>query len=1057
MPPFLASGVRTFLLRVSAVVLPAVAALAAPVRAVNLPPGFVVDSATPGAGLDFTTCFRFLPDGRMLVLEKRGRLWVFKNGVKNAVPTWSAENEVLDNGDRGALGLAVDPDFVNNRWIYLLYTVDPDSDGVDTNDDAFGRLVRYRMGTPADSNVVDPASRTILLGVDWTHGPLVASTTHTIGTVRFGRDGSLLVSTGEGGQFTTADGGGMDPNAFGPGRTDPSEDIGAFRAQYLNSLCGKILRLDPATGHGYPSNPFWDGDPTSVRSRVWAYGLRNPFRFTIRPGTGSTNPAAGQPGTLYIGDVGWGEVEELNVAATGGLNFGWPCWEGLEPRTDYQALTPAHAGCATIGTPENPSTVTWPTAWWDHGNPANSNPPGAIGRTSIGGAFYTGSLYPPAYQGRYFQVEFTFNWFKALEMSGANQLVSSLDFADQAGGPVAMETDPVNGDLLYAVIYPGDVRRIRFTGSSGGNTPPVAAAGADVVAGVAPLHVSFSSAGSFDPDGGPLAYAWTFGDGQGSSLPNPTHDYVLPGAYEAVLSVADTSGAIDTAAVAITVTQDFPFPTTGVLDDFGRPDGPLGGAWAGATSGFAILDSTCVVNAADASITWGGAVFGPEQEAYVTFAAPPGAAGERDLMLKVQGPAWSDGHIEVRYDPAEGRVTLNTYEPGVGWVARGGPWPVVFAAGDRFGARARADGAVEVFRNGARIATGSVGDWSFAALGGRLGFDLASASGTVFDDFGGGDATLAYPHPPVATILAPVDSAFYAAGDTIRLHCTASDPDQAATTLAYRWDVDLHHNVHVHPGIEIVTDSTGSFVAENHDDGSGVWLEIRLAVTDSTGLADTARVSIFPEIDLEPGAAWTQPPTLGTGNAATFRFWLRNHGRMPAPYSRWRLSADGATTLAEGDTLVPALDSVLVTASVPPLLAAGTHLVRVTADTLAGVVETDEANNGAVSTVTVIAGTTGLADGPPAALRLSSAFPNPASGAVSWTLELPVPSRVAWTVHDVAGREVWRSPAAARGAGRWTLQWDGTTGAGAPAPAGVYLLRVRTDGATWTRRFARVR
>jgi hypothetical protein len=178
---------------------------------------------------------------------------------------------------------------------------------------------------------------------------------------------------------------------------------------------------------------------------------------------------------------------------------------------------------------------------------------------------------------------------------------------------------------------------------------------------------------------------------------------------------------------------------------------------------------------------------------------------------------------------------------------------------------------------------------------------------------------------------------------------------------------------------------------------------------------------------------------------------------MPAPYSRWRLSADGVTTLAEGDTLVPALDSVLVTANVPPLLAAGTHLVRVTADTLGGIVEPDEANNGAVTAVTVIEGTTGVTDGPPTALRLSGAFPNPASGDVSWTLELPSASRVAWTVHDVAGREVWRSPVAAHGAGRWTLRWDGTTSAGTPAPAGVYLVRVRTDGATWTRRFARVR
>ena len=86
-----------------------------------------------------------------------------------------------------------------------------------------------------------------------------------------------------GAAFTDVDAGGEYPSMFLPGRIDPGEDIGAVRAQYIGSLTGKILRLDPATGHGLPSNPFWDGNPTSVRSRIWVYGLRNPYRFTLRP------------------------------------------------------------------------------------------------------------------------------------------------------------------------------------------------------------------------------------------------------------------------------------------------------------------------------------------------------------------------------------------------------------------------------------------------------------------------------------------------------------------------------------------------------------------------------------------------------------------------------------------------------------------------------------------------------------------------------------------------------------------------------------------------------
>lgn len=1051
-----APGTRRVRLAAFALALCAVAlALASPARALDVPPGFVVDNAVPGAGFDVVVGIKFLPDGRMLVLEKRGRLWVVKNGVKHPVPMWSREAEVLNNNDRGALGLEVDPGFASNRLLYLLYTVDPDSNGVDTDDDGFGRLVRYQVSA-SDSNAVDPATRTVLIGTDWRHGILAASPTHTVGSLQFARDGSLLVSAGEGAQFNTADAGGLDAAAFGPGRTDPAEDIGAFRAQYLGSLCGKILRVNPANGHGYPSNPFWDGDPLSVRSRVWAYGLRNPYRLTIRPGTGSTDPAAGDVGSLYIGDVGWADTEELNIARTPGLNFGWPCWEGVDPRNDYQSATPAHSGCGSIGTPANPSLPAWPTATWSHTDSAESVPPGAIGRTSIGGAFYTGTQYPAAYRGRYFHGEFTFGWIKVATMDAADQLVQLQDFAEFAAGPVDLESDPVSGDIFYVSIYASEVRRIRWTGA-GVNTPPVASASADPQAGVAPLAVSFSSAGSSDPDGDPLAFAWNFGDGEGSTAANPVHVFAGPGTYVAVLSVADTAGAIDTSAVQVVVSGDFAFPTTGVLDDFERADGPLGGAWAGNTGGMAISGGALAPGAPDGWAVWDGAGFGAEQEARFTFGSIAGGAGEYALALKVQGLALTDGHLEVRWDAAAQQAMVRTFAPGPGWQVRGGPWAIAFQAGDRFGARARADGLVEVFRNGARFATASVGDWAFAGAGGRVGLALAGAGGSRLDDFGGGDAVLAFNTPPTAGIVSPADSTFFAAGDTIALHGAGSDAETPSAALAYRWDVDLHHNIHVHPSVEIVTDSTGSFVAENHDDGSGVWFEIRFAVTDGGGLSDTARVSVFPEVDLSPSWVWTEPPAVGTAEPTVFRFRLRNAGRMPAPVTRWRLAADGAVTLAEGDTLVPALDSVLVTCTVPPVLAAGSHVLRVTADTLAGVVEPDEGNNGVSGTITVTeGGTTGVST-IPASLRLSGAWPNPSAGRVSWTLELPAASRVGWSVHDVAGREVWREPGGMRDAGRWDLRWGGATASGARAPAGVYLVRVRVDGRELTRRCAMLR
>lgn len=1029
---------------------------ATPANALDVPPNFVVENAVPGVFFDIPVCIRFLPDGRLLTLEKRGRLWVSKNGVRHPVPMWNGETEVLNNADRGALGVAVDPNFASNRYIYLLYTVDPDTNGVDDNDDAFGRLVRYQVSA-TDSNALDLSTRTVLIGTNWTEGILIASSTHTIGTVEFGRDGSLLVSAGEGAQFNSADGGGQDPNAFGPGKTDPSENIGAFRAQSLGSLAGKILRINPANGHGYPSNPYWDGNPLSKRSRIWAYGLRNPYRTMLRPGTGSTNPADGNPGTLYIGDVGWANFEELNILKTPGVNFGWPCYEGLQTRHEYQALSPPSSGCPTIGSPSNPGTLTWPTAFWSHGDSSASQPPGAIGRTSIAGAFYTGTQYPPAYRNKYFHVEFTFGWIRVLSMDANDQLTAVQPFGEFMGGPVDMEADPVSGDIFYVSIYAGEVRRIRYTGPVVGNQPPVAAASAAPVAGIEDLTVTFSSAGSTDPDGDPLAYAWSFGDGQGSSQPNPSHTYLSPGTYVAVLSVSDTSGALDTASVVVEVSEDFGFPTTIVLDDFDRADGAPGAPWAADGGAVAIADSALARGASDGGLVWDGATFGADQEAHVVLGAL-GAAGTHVLRLKLQGTGPSAAHVEVRHDAAAQSVSVRTYEPGTGWVSRGGPWAAPFAAGERLGARARANGLVEVFRGAARVGTASLAGWPFASAGGRIGLALEGTTVSRLDDFGGGGAVLAFNTPPSVTILSPVDGTFFAHDDTLHLQAVATDAQQPSSALAWRWDVDLHHNVHVHPSIAVIEDSTGILVTENHDDGSGTWYVIRLTVTDGGGLTDTASVAVFPDVDLSPGFPWSDQPAIGTSDSTTFHFWMRNYGPMPAPASRWRLSADDAVTLAEGDVIVPGEDSVLVTFKAPPLLAAGTHVLRITADTLGSVPEPAEGNNGASGTVTVVegGGTTGVAAGV-TALRLSGAFPNPARGLVAWTLELPAAANVEWSVHDVAGREVWREEGAVRPAGRIALRWDGRDASGRPAAAGVYLARVRAGEAAFTRRFALLR
>lgn len=908
--------------------------------------GFTAENATPAAVWDTPVAIAFLPDGRYLVAEKRGVVWMVTNGVKSATPLWDRQNEVLDVNDRGLLDIAVHPDYLQNHLVYFLYTVDPDSNGVDNNDEAWGRLTRYQVGF-TDSSTVLASSRTILFGTTWSTGPLSASPSHTIGSVRFGNDKTLLVSTGDGANFDQVDPGGLDPNAFLPGRVAPAENIGAFRAQYIHSLAGKILRIDPMTGLGLPSNPFYDGNGASARSRVWAYGVRNSFRFTVRPGTGSPNPAAGKPGHVHLGEVGWYEREEFNISRQGGENFGWPCYEGHLPTSQYSDLPQNQRRlCDSLGTGTNPAAVfTNPFLMFHHSAPVLSMPPGTIGNTSIGGVFYTGTQYPAGFRGRNFICDFGQGWIKAVSVDTTGVYNDMIEFATDADGPVDFETDPVTGDIFYVSIYNGEIRRIRYVGGGGGNVPPVARAAATPNIGVAPLDVTFSSAGTTDSNGDSLAFSWNFGDGNGAPTANASHTYTVPGSYMVRLTVDDLHGGIGRDSVLVTVASVLEFPTSGVLDDFERPDGLVGGAWVGDVAGLRITGGRLQQVSATSSAVLSSPVLGSDQEAWIQFVQVSTTSQEQNLMLKVQGATWDTGNIEVRYDALAGNVVVSTYSPTQGWVQRGGPFPTTFQNGDTFGARALANGLVSVFRNGVALGSCSVNGWPSAALGGRVGLTMTNVATTRIEAFGGGAYNPSVNTPPTVNILLP-DTSWVVAGDSLHLRCEASDAQQSPASLAYRWDIDLHHNTHVHPSSFTSTQASADYVVDDHDDGTGVYFLARVRVTDSGNLTATDTVRVFPEIDLAPRGLAVQPAAPAAGQPSMARFFLVNDGRMKANRSRWRLLLDGVS-VAEADTTVQARDSILVQVPLPGLTI-GSHALRAVADTLRAVVEPVETNNAAM-------------------------------------------------------------------------------------------------------------
>jgi glucose/arabinose dehydrogenase len=274
-------------------------------QAASLPAGFV-ESFVAG-GLQRPTAMAFAPDGRLFIAQQGGQLRVVSNGVLLAAPFVSLT--VNSSGERGLLGVAFDPGFSSNRFVYVYYTA--------TSPTVHNRVSRFT----ANGNVAAPGSEVVILDLE----PLSAATNHNGGAIHFGPDGKLYVAVGD--------------NANGD------------NAKTLSSRLGKILRLN-ADGSIPDDNPF-NGQAAGANRAIWAMGLRNPFTFSFQGGTG----------TMFVNDVGERTWEEINEGAAG-ANYGWPDTEGAtaDPRFRSPVYAYGHGeGCAISGGAfYNPATAALP-------------------------------------------------------------------------------------------------------------------------------------------------------------------------------------------------------------------------------------------------------------------------------------------------------------------------------------------------------------------------------------------------------------------------------------------------------------------------------------------------------------------------------------------------------------------------------------------------------------------------------------------------------------------------------------------------------------------------
>ncbi|MFH9262676.1 ThuA domain-containing protein [Streptomyces sp. NPDC017546] len=532
-----------------------------------------------------------LPDRSVLHTSRGGELRITDSAGNTKI---SGTLPVYTHDEEGLQGVGVDPDFAENRAIYLFYAPPMDTPAGDAPEtgtpadfakfEGVNRLSRFVLN---EDGTLDTASEKKVLDVATSRGTCC----HVGGDIDFDAEGNLYLSTGDDTNPFASDG--FTPIDERPDR-NPAFDARRTSGN-TNDLRGKILRIKVADDGSYtiPEGNLFAPGTDKTRPEIYAMGFRNPFRFSVDQATG----------TVYVGDYGpdagaadpkrgpAGKVEFAKV--TKAANFGWPfCVGDNEPYIDYDFATKASGAAFDCAAPKNESPhntglVDLPpaqAAWipYDGG----SLPEFGTGSESpMGGPVYRYDAdldspvkFPEAYDGDFFAGEFGRQWIKRIEQDagGAVQSINDVPWSGTQIMDMAFGPDGALYVLDYGLAWFGGDENsalYRIENATGGRSP-IAEASADKTSGTAPLKVRFSSAGTADGDDDPLTYAWDFGDGGKSTAANPTYTYKKNGTYTATLTAEDPTGRTGSASVHVTVgntapTVELELPEDGQLFEFG--------------------------------------------------------------------------------------------------------------------------------------------------------------------------------------------------------------------------------------------------------------------------------------------------------------------------------------------------------------------------------------------------------------------------------------------------------------------------------------------------------
>jgi glucose/arabinose dehydrogenase/PKD repeat protein len=579
-----------------AVVGPAAAAPAAPAAPAAIPPSDYqqVQLALGPAELGEAMSLAVLPD-RSVVHTARDGTVRYTDAAGNTKT--AGKLNVYTHDEEGLQGVAADPNFAANRYLYLYYSPTLNTPGGDapvtgsaSSFEAWKGHLNLSRFTLKSDNTLDLASEKVVLEVANDRGQCC----HVGGDIDFDAQGNLYLTTGD-------DTNPFESSGYAPidERTDRNPQFDAQRsAGNTNDLRGKVLRIHPTAEGGYtvPAGNLFAPGTARTRPEIYAMGFRNPFRMSVDKATG----------VVYLGDYGpdagvtdanrgpSGQVEFNRIASAG--NYGWPYCTGTNASTEtYNEYTfpsgpsaakyncgagPANNSFRNTGLPTLPAVRP---AWIKYAGDAGSPPEFGSGSESpMGGPVYrynaglnSAVKFPQSLDGRFFAAEYGRKWIKAIEVKadGSPGVIEAFPWTgtqvmDEAFGP---------DGALYVLDYGTGASnqalyRIEYIGGS--NRNPIAAAAVNKTSGPTPLAVTFSSAGSSDPEGKALTYAWNFGDGATSTQANPSHTYTTNGTYRPTLTVKDPEGLTGTASLVVTAGNTAPTvtlrsPNDGQLFSFG--------------------------------------------------------------------------------------------------------------------------------------------------------------------------------------------------------------------------------------------------------------------------------------------------------------------------------------------------------------------------------------------------------------------------------------------------------------------------------------------------------